>query len=458
MRWEDYLAQLTAICEQTQPRLLVVDASWSDALAPHLAHLCPTCSWQDLTDSGAVDECPPGDDDPAYIQYSSGTTGVPKGCVLTAGAIARQISMLLEFIGVRCGGGEVVNSWLPLSHDMGMFGTLLSSWYSDNDLYMSRPERFIAAPRTWFGDIASHGVTITAGTNTGVYLSARGFRATRGPEGRIDLRACIVGAERVDWNTLDYAVDVLGEYGLTAGQFMPAYGLAEATLAVTAVPCAERPRRLCLDAIALADGDVVEVEPDAESATSIVTAGRPLPGVVLAEHAGSAVDRIRFRSPSAAAGYWGAPELTADCFRDGEVHTNDLGFVADGLLYLVGRCDDMINVAGRNVYARAVEEAIDSIAGVRRGCCALLERSGEGGALTLLLELDSAADHHDIARAAADAAMAKAAVALDECLVLDRGSLPKTPSGKVQRYRCRQLLARGELTPRAVVDLARTAP
>ncbi|PXX54891.1 acyl-CoA synthetase (AMP-forming)/AMP-acid ligase II [Nocardia tenerifensis] len=456
MGFEEYLASLGVMCEQLDPQLVVLDAGLLTTLPEWFTARYQLCSWQDLLGSGVVDECPPGDADVAYIQYSSGSTGVPKGCVLTAGAIARHIDMLLSWIGVRF-GGDVVSSWLPLSHDMGMFGTLLSSWQSDNDLYLSTPERFSMSPRTWFGDIAEYGGTITAGTNTGVYLSARGFRRGARPRGAIDMRTCIIGAERIEWQTLAFATEVLGGFGLTPRMFMPAYGMAEATLAVTAARPDEPPRRMTVDAVELARGELRPVDSDHESATSIVSAGRPLHGVGVTVQGADRIGRIRIQSPSLGSGYWNSPELTDAHFRDGELLTSDLGFVVEDNLYLVGRSDDMINIAGRKVYARGVEEAIEQVEGVRRGCSTLVDRTiGDRAALTLLLELDAdTTGHREIADQAASAAMSKAAVAVDECLFLARGALPKTPSGKIQRYRCRQLLEGGELDPWAVVSMSK---
>jgi fatty-acyl-CoA synthase len=165
---------------------------------------------------------------------------------------------------------------------------------------------------------------------------------------------------------------------------------------------------------------------------------------------------ITVRSPSLAEGYFRDSERTSARFAEGALRTGDLGFVRDGHLYPVGRMDDVISIGGRKVYAREVEAAIDGLTGVRQGCSTLVERPGEDrGRLAILLELrDEEADLADIAERAAEVAMRKAAVALDECILLPRGALPKTPSGKIQRYRCRMLLAAGRLTPVATIDLA----
>jgi fatty-acyl-CoA synthase len=254
-------------------------------------------------------------------------------------------------------------------------------------------------------------------------------------------------------------VDVFGRAGFREEALMPAYGLAEATLAVTATPLEEKPRHVVIDAIALADGELREVSPDDESATRIVAAGVPRIGVELPGTDNGRLTEIQVRSQSLAVGYLGNEQRTRERFVDGVVLTDDLGFVRDGYLYPVGRVDDVISIGGRKVYAREIENAVDALSSVRRGCSTLIERRGSAGtALTLLVELRKTEDpnYRGLADEAASLAMAKAAVPLDECVFLERDSLPKTPSGKIQRHRCRQMLSDGRLQPLATVDLVAT--
>ena len=160
------------------------------------------------------------------------------------------------------------------------------------------------------------------------------------------------------------------------------------------------------------------------------------------------------RSPSLATGYAGDPATTAERFVEGAFRTGDLGFVRDGYFYPVGRSDDVIQVAGRNVYAREIEATIDGIDGLRPGCSTLVDLHAPRQQLVLLVELtDGAGDPARLAETAATAAMDQAAVALDRCLFLRRGTLPKTPSGKIQRYRCRRMLLDGKLAPAADIPL-----
>jgi fatty-acyl-CoA synthase len=353
-------------------------------------------------------------------------------------------------------GRDVAATWLPLSHDMGIFGCLLMTWWNDVEHYLSTPERFMFSPATWFRDMAEYGCDLTAGTNTALHLAARAASRLTGSTRPIRARVCIIGAERVEYDTLRLAVENLGPYGLTERALMPAYGLAEATLAVTGTPVDELPRHLSLDSIALADGELCEVSPTDPAATHVVSAGPACTGVELLTGPADGLAEITVRSPSLGVGYHHDPERTARHFTDGVLHTSDLGFVRDGRLFPIGRTDDVIAVAGRKVYAREIETSLDEIDGVRHGCSTLVaHHDGSRLRLTLFIEArNSRVDYRSLARSAASVAMAKAAVAIDECVFLPRNTLPKTPTGKIQRHRCRHLLQSGRLTPVATVRLA----
>lgn len=447
----EYASQLAAICDEFGATLLVVEDQMLPAVPERLRPLAR--SWESFEDSGTVAPSPPEEDEIAFVQYSSGSTGSPKGCMLTSRAIASQLDLLVDMMDA--GPSDTAVIWLPLSHDMGMFGQLLTPWAYGFSLVLSTPQRFAFSPSTWFADAARFGATMTAGTNTALHLAARTFRPGRLSQ-PLRVRLCFVGAERVRAETLALASEALAPAGFRPEAWMPAYGLAEATLAVTATPVREAPREIVVDSVALADRELEEVEPDHPSATRLVSAGVPGKGVELPDAPTAAVGEIQVRSPSLAAGYFGRPELTRERFRDGTLLTGDLGFVRDGHLYPVGRLDDVISIAGRNVYTSEIEAAIDDLDPVRRGCSAIVE-AGEGARsrFTLLVELRGPLhDYQALAGDAAAVARAKAALALDECVMLPKGSLPKTPSGKIQRHRCRHMLESGRFDPLAVVELA----
>src|SRR5215207_6560179 len=443
----EYASQLRKLCDQLQPEALFLDETVLGLLPDDLRESLRGRSWQSIAGSGRVEPSPPGDDELAFVQYSSGSTSVPKGSMLTPRAIAAQMAIIHEFVPLESTSSML--SWLPFSHDMGFFGCLLAPWTAGMDLFVSSPERFGLSPGSWLRDLVDTRAGVTVCTNTALALGAR-MAGARGLTGQLGLHAIIVGAERIEWDTLRRTMDALGPYGLRPSTLRPAYGMAEATLAVTCSPKFEAPRYLAVDGFALADGAVVEAEEDDPAATRLVSSGPPAaPSIRLGGLTADAATEIRVSSPSLATGYYGDEARTAQRFVGGELHTGDLGFVRDGYLYPVGRTDDVLSVGGRKVYAREIESAVDDLDGVRRGCSALVD-THDGGrqSLTLVVELANArADAGELARQAAVLAMSKAAVALDRCVFLGKGAVPKTPSGKIQRYRCRLMLSTGGFQP-----------
>jgi fatty-acyl-CoA synthase len=444
---EEYGRQLHALCSHVDPCVFAVDDQLREFVCRSLPNDAILAPWESLYGGSALDPSPPEHEDVAFIQYSSGSTGRPKGCMLTPRAIAAQLELLLAAVDGEP-GREVICSWLPLSHDMGVFGCLLYPWAWDHDLALSSPERFVHSPRTWFGDMAEWGCTQTAGTSSALRFAVRAQRDARLPA-QLRLRSVVIGAERIDAETLDAALETFGPFGLRSRALRPAYGLAEATLAVTAMPTALPPRVRRVDPVALADGEITGVEDDGQTATTLVSLGPALPGVRLRFDEPGRMSELKVCSPSIFNGYHADPAATAERLRQTEVATGDLGFLHDGELYLVGRSDDILCVGGRNVYAHEIETAVSSLAGVRPGCCTIVDVPGSGTThLAMLLELrEGFTDFEGIAAAAARTATAKAGINLSRCVFLEKGALPKTPTGKVQRFRCRELVMSDGLSP-----------
>lgn len=455
----EYVEQLGGLLDHVAPAATMLDEQLVRELPREMCSRYNVHSWESVVDTGTVAAAPPGEDETAFLQFSSGSTMSPKGCMLTPRAIGRQLRSLVDMFGLEY-GAETMVGWAPLSHDMGFFGVTLLSWAADAHLYLSTPQRFALAPRTWMDDIADAGATITLGTNTALAVAARRHRPAHLAGKRIGLHTLALGAERIHWGTLESGLTAFGSSGLRAETYMPAYGMAEAVLAVTHTPRGSAPRFLAVDGHALADGRLVEADPDAPEASRIVSAGVACQGVELSNIDGCHVAELHVGSPSLATGYYNNPTLTAERFREGAFATRDLAFVRDGWMYPAGRVDDMLSLGGRKVYASEVEAAVDELTGVRRGCSTLVDvRNGEASRLTLLVEVQpDTHDYESLAVRAADLAMVKSGVPLDTCVLLSRGTLPKTPSGKVQRFRCRDLLAGGRFTPVASIDFTPPGP
>jgi fatty-acyl-CoA synthase len=382
-----------------------------------------------------------------FVQYSSGSTREPRGCMLSAGAIARHTRMLGDVLEIDPTRDRAV-LWIPLSHDMGLFGGLLSAWALGLPFLIGTPERFLRSPATWVRDCADFQASLTTGPSFGLALAARAVAATGG--GRqvrrvrpLPMRRWIVGGERVSFAVLRQAHDVLAPLGVPFGAFSPAYGLAEATLAVTMPREGEEPHALA------ACGEVV-------------ACGRPLDGIELAIDETGAdgwaqgawdveepVGEVLVRSPALAAGYLGNPRLTRERFGDppgrGPLRTGDVGFLRDGELHVLGRADDMIAVGGRNIHAGDFEQQVGPEIGVRNGSAVLVDvPDGPATRLVVLAEpLAGREDHARVAQHLREHARRTLGVQVDECLLLAPRTIPKTPSGKIQRFRCRALVESG---------------
>jgi fatty-acyl-CoA synthase len=388
--------------------------------------------------------------DTALVQFSSGTTGEPRGVELTSAAIDAQLERLANAFAV--GPGDVGYSWLPMSHDMGLIGCGLLGWYSGMNSVLSTPERFLQSPRTWLADCAELGVTVTAAAPFALDLAVRADKA-RPLRKRLKIRQCILGAERIDWYVLEQMVSAFGDRGCGLNSLTAAYGLSEATLAVTAGDPKGVPSAVDVDLAALADGSVQIVEPGSTRETMrVVSVGKPLPGMSVAVD--GEVGEVLVDSPSLAKGYFKNEAATAERFSGNGFKTADIGFQHEGQLFVTGRADDLIILGGRNIYVEAIEEEIADQKGIRKGNCAIVStQCRQGQVLGLVAEIRSAdnPDLSDLDRLVRRQVMSRIGASVDMVVFLPAGTFPKTPSGKVQRYRCRQILREQADRPGATV-------
>jgi acyl-CoA synthetase (AMP-forming)/AMP-acid ligase II len=297
------------------------------------------------------------------------------------------------------------------------------------------------SPHSWFQDCAHFGATITATPNFALEITAR--VAGLLPDEGAPWRRLVVGGERVDAGTIDRLCRALGEDRLPRHAIAPAYGLAEAVLAVAMAPVGRGPTVIGVDREALADGRVMPAQEDEATAsgstTRLVSAGLPIPGSGI-ETLGEAADvgEIRVSGPTLADGYLGQPAITRQRFTPQGLLTGDLGFVHDGQLYVTGRNDDLLVVGGRNVYARDIETAILATGYARPGSCSVVQLDDDPH--QRLIAVLEPIDHHPslegIAERMKTAVRAAVGVGIHECVFLPPGMFPKTPSGKPQRFRC----------------------
>ena len=410
------------------------------------------------------------ENDLALLQYTSGSTGDPKGVMLTHANLLANIRAIGDAAGIL--EVDVCTSWLPLYHDMGLIGAWMVPLYFGLPLALLSPMDFLARPERWLRIIHRHRGTISAAPNFAYELCAR-----KVPESELDeldlssCRAVLNGAETVLPETLDRFAERFSQCGFKREALLPVYGLAECALALT-VPVRNRAARVdAIERAALAEsGNAIPADGrDGGNASRFVSVGVPLNGydVVIVDAEGRDAGERRegtlwFRGPSATSGYFNNAAATAALFSDGPaagggarwINSGDRAYWADGEIFITGRAKDIIIKAGRNLYPHEIESLAARVAGVRKGCViAFAAADAKTGTerLVVAAEVREAALLRDEKRkselSAAIGAEVFAGISLppDAVELLSAGSLPKTSSGKLRRAETRQRYLAGTL-------------
>jgi fatty-acyl-CoA synthase len=412
-------------------------------------------------------------EDIAFLQYTSGSTGAPKGVILTHANLLANIQAIIDGIHIKPEDAAV--SWLPLYHDMGLIGAWFVPLVTGIPLVVMSPLAFLSRPSRWLWAIHNHRGTISPAPNFAYELCVRKV-ADKEIEG-LDLsswRAATNGAEPVVAATLERFAARFAKYGFRRESLMPVYGLAEACLGVSAPPVGsgfkvDRIERAALES----DGRAIPAKPDDSGGLEFVGAGKPMPGVdvrivdreknerVLGDRAEG---QLQFRGASATSGYYRNPEATRELFREGGwLDSGDLAYWADGEIFITGRAKDVIIKAGRNIYPHEVEDVAGRVVGVRTGCVVAF---GAPDARSGTEQLIVAAEVRDMAAAKKISAEIGQAVGdaigmpPDAVELLRPQSIPKTSSGKLRRSETRRLYLEGNLgkkQPAVWVQVAKLA-
>lgn len=395
-------------------------------------------------------------EDLAFIQYTSGSTGDPKGVAITnANIIANQAS-ISSVMGYD--EDSMLLGWLPHYHDMGL-GLYLSPVFGGFDLVVTSPAQFLRRPVLWLQLITQYRPTSTVAPDFAYNLCARLVSDAQIEDLDLSsLKTVITGAEPVRWGTLSRFSKRFERAGFDASAFVPAYGMAETTVLIAATPSAQNRQPLRVDAAALEIGRVREVP--ALEGKPVILCGAPAPG-----HEALIVDpdtrqlvgvgevgEIWVRGPSVASGYWQKPDATAEKFggrlEDGSgpfLRTGDLGFIWERELAIVGRRSDVINVRGRNVYPSDLETAVaQAFSAEADAVSAAFEWADDVVAVVVEASSRSA---EDIAKADDVRREVASTFSLEPMglVVVRRGSIPRTSSGKVRRRATGELLREGGL-------------
>ncbi|MGZ6449728.1 MAG: AMP-binding protein, partial [Pseudobdellovibrionaceae bacterium] len=395
--------------------------------------------------------------DLTLLQYTSGSTGHPKGVQLTHANILSNIRAMGEALQVT--PQDFFVSWLPLYHDMGLIGAWLGSLYFSVGLALMSPMSFLNRPERWLWALHRYKATLSAGPNFAYELCLHRIQ-NQNLQGLnlSSLRAFFNGAEAVSPDTLEAFWKRFQEFGLKRESIMPVYGLAESTVGLCFPPLA---RGFFIDfvdrSVFMREGKAVHVAPSSNGALRFVSCGVPLP-----EHQVRVVDafqhelpentegEIEFRGPSATAGYFENPEQNKKLFVSNWLTTGDRGYFFRGELFITGRIKDIIIRGGQHIYPQEIEEAVGEIPGIRKGrTMAFGSRDPHSGTekLIVVAETHETRTEHlqDLRNKINDLCMKLVGDPPEDVVLTAPGSILKTSSGKLRRAATRELYEKGRL-------------
>ena len=396
-------------------------------------------------------------DSVALIQYTSGSTGDPKGVVLSHSNLLANIRAMGRVM--EASSADVFVSWLPLYHDMGLIGAWLGCLHFAAPLYAMSPLSFLVRPENWLWAIHRFRATFSASPNFGFELCLDKV-ADVDLEGLdlSSLRMVANGAEPISVQTLRRFIDRFGRYGFPAQAMAPVYGLAECSVGLAFPPLGRPPiiDRVNRDRLST-EGVAEPARSDDPKPLEIVPCGQPLPGheIRIVDEAGYEVGerregRLEFRGPSATHGYFRNDTKTRELFRDGWLDSGDRAYMAGGDVYITGRIKDIIIRAGRHIYPQEVEDAVAEIAGIRKGCVAVFGITDRASGTERVVVLAETRETDPAVRAelqarAQEVAGDTAGTPPDEIVLAPPRTVPKTSSGKIRRSAAKELYESGRI-------------
>lgn len=465
---EEYFARLRKMLNKIGARFLITDGRIKKLLgaATTVESLSRVFEAKELVDSTSASpsdwrEINVEEEDPVFLQFSSGTTLEPKAVQVSHVNLIENLKMMGNTLDQCYRDGSEADrgcvTWLPLYHDMGLVGCLyLGLSYPATITYLG-PEMFIGQPAIWLQALSKYKAVISTAPNFAYGLCLHKVK-DKEMEG-VDLSNWILalnGAEPIDIDTVNRFADRFAQWGFRRDALTPVYGLAEAGLGVTFPSTLQQE-----PVINEFDRDLLSTEGRAERGPGrkLPSVGKPLPGLkvqirdqeenVLPD---GYVGRIMISGPSITKGYFNDPEMTASIIGpDGWLNTGDLGFFFEANLYIAGRVKDLIILRGRNYAPQEFEDPLYELEGIRLGCTVAVSSSveGQGEQLIILAEKDSRSDRPDEEIITDIKARLLSTVAVEpwHVEILEAGTLPRTSSGKLRRSEALRQFLGGELTP-----------
>ena len=460
---DSYIDQLRVQLGSCDPRLLVYPPELA-AMAADAAQLSNVegVDWASFAERPAPGAPLPqaGPDAVAYLQYSSGSTRFPHGVAITHAQLLNNLAA--HGHGMKLEAADRCISWLPWYHDMGLVGCFLSPVANQVSTDYLKTEDFARRPLAWLDLISRNaGNSLSYSPTFGYDICARRMSSQTRASDRFDLsrwRIAGNGADMIRPDVMQSFVDAFADAGFKASAFLPSYGLAEATLAVSIMPPGEGIRVELVEETELAGGDTAKERP--QRFRAIVNCGKPVRdmAVEIREEDGTplperAIGKVWCSGPSVMVGYFRDEAATEACMVDGWLDTGDMGYLSDGYLYIVGRAKDMIIVNGRNHWPQDIEWAVEQLPGFKAGDIAAFAITTPGGEETpaVLVQCRSSDDAERGRLRDAIRERVRSVTGMN-CVVelIPPRTLPRTSSGKLSRAKARNLYLAGEIKPYAI--------
>lgn len=457
---ENYIEQLVVQLQSSDPKVLFYPDEIAEMAGAAAARQgCLGKGWLDFAALPAPDCALPeaSPDDICYLQYSSGSTRFPHGVAVTHEALLNNLAGHSH--GMKLGEGDRCISWLPWYHDMGLVGCFLSLIANQISVDYLKTEDFARRPLAWLDMISRNpGNSCSYSPTFGYDICARRISSQTNVAERFDLsrwRIAGNGADMIRPDVMQGFVNAFADAGFKASAFLPSYGLAEATLAVTIMPPGEG---ICVEL----------VEEDRLSGTkrdlsrparyrAIVNCGKPVrdmevvirgeKGNALADHH---IGKVWCKGPSVMHSYFRDPEATAECLVDGWLDTGDMGYTADGYLFIVGRAKDMIIINGKNHWPQDIEWAVEQLPGFNHGdIAAFAIESDNGEEVPAVLVHCRVSDPEERVKLHTQIRDKVRSITGMNCVVelVPPRTLPRTSSGKLSRAKAKKLYLSGEIEP-----------
>ena len=463
----NYIEQLAVQLASSDPAMLLYPSEIAEMTGEAASrHGCPGITWDELAGDDALDCTLPQaqPDDICYLQYSSGSTRFPHGVAVTHEALLNNLAG--HGHGMKLEANDRCVSWLPWYHDMGLVGCLLSPIANQVSTDYLKTEDFARRPLAWLDLISrNRGTTLSYSPTFGYDICARRISSQSHVAERFDLsrwRIAGNGADMIRPDVMQGFVDAFAEAGFCASAFLPSYGLAEATLAVTIMPPGEGIRVELVEEERLS-GTPRDLSRPARY-RAIVNCGKPVRGMTVEIRGENGLPRddrqigkVWCKGSSVMHSYFRDPEATDECMVDGWLDTGDMGYTADGYLFIVGRAKDMIIINGKNHWPQDIEWAVEQLPGFNHGDIAAFAMETENGEETAAVLVHCRVSDPDKRIALREEIRDKVrSITGMNCVVelVPPRTLPRTSSGKLSRAKAKKLYLAGEIEPYRLLEAA----